>query len=305
MEPESDTQIIKLRPKDDFLEDDDDDYNSSKQEEEEETKVERLNNEETHYALFVKITVENGENYHDWIYSTTMAIPDELLRQEFAQKGVITLEFPFSEPMNIPRNTHVRAIAYWKNSEGERCDETNIYYEAHLVDEEEQKMFVRADRNGVFANRNEESVETVSELDQELKKLRNSLVTEHLDVFAPEKEQRIVMKKIRQTLLDFERQYRHKNNIETKHKLEDESLPETKEPKQDFEALPDEESQKRQQFAVLYKPLVQNESGAFVTEQVYCEIDIELLFQNQFKDLWRHYSSVTTPKENKDMDFVR
>ena len=312
MEPESDTQIIKLHTKDEIFGNIDNDS-----EEEERQSVDSIDNRriesldgERHYALYIKVTVENGENYHDWIYSTTLEVPDEMIRHEFVKKENIMIEFPFSDPMRIPRHTHVRAVAYWKNSEGERSDETIIYYEPHVVDEEEQKMFVRVDRNSAFVNRGiEQDSVSVPELDQELKKMRDALIREHLDIFAPEKEQQLVTNKIRQTLLEFERKYRQKHGIETKHKLEtdEETLPQSKEPKPDVEELPDDEgeTQEKQQFAVLYKPLLQNDSGAFITTEIFCDLNIELLFRNQFKELWRHYSHVTKSKENKDIEFLK
>lgn len=316
MEPLEDTQVIVLKSKEDIA----DEIESNEMMMEYEDPLQELlkrqqNRDEIQYALFVKLVIENGENYNDWIYSVPIEIPDCVILHEFANKTLSTLEFQFSEAKIIPRQTHVRAIVYWKNSEGERSEETIVNYDVYVVDEEKNRMFVKIDKESSFCyETDQEFYVDESELKRESKKLYYSLMEQHYDVFASEKEQTIQLSKIRKTVSEFERKYRKNNpSAESKHKLEenDISLYDTSKKQRiiiDVEKKEEESTSANHTdsvvFAMIECPISQNESGAFLIPQnenrefiVQCHLNIEQLLSFHFSDLWRHYHALNNRKQ--------
>lgn len=321
MEPLEDTQIIILKPKEDITDEVESNENLLQQ-----SLRHYTTRDEVCYVLFVKLIIENGENYNDWIYSVPIEIPDFIILHEFINKTLSTLEFSFSEAKIIPRQTHVRAMVYWKNTEGERSDEIIINYDVYVVDEEKNRMFVKINKESSFCYETEQEFYVdESELKTESRKLYYSLMEQHYDVFASEKEQTIQLSKIRKTVSEFERKYRKNNQgSESKHKLEHhlvDVIDNTKKQKIiiDVENKDEELTLTTKPNSTVFEmiecPIFQNESGAFLLPQnengefiVQCYLNIERLLFEHFSDLWRHYCALNNHKQQKEevMDtFVR
>jgi hypothetical protein len=287
MEDSEDTQTLVLYPKGEIGEEEQMDFEDQQPE---------YNSDEIRFKLFVKVVVENGEYFDDWVFSSTQEIPDEIIRNEFPAKRSVTVEFPFFDPQHIPRHTHVRAMSYWKNSEGERSDEKIIYYKAHSVDEKLQKMFVLSDKIDFDSERPSHSFGEDDKLKIELKKLHDRLVQEHIDIFAPEKEQELMHQKIRKTVNEFKRKYKKDIPVDEGRKRKEVSDPSQEERKiskidQDIEQEESEQpdSVETEPCRVLELPLSQNVDGAFETMSIVCEFNIERILHSHYKDIWRHY----------------
>jgi hypothetical protein len=245
------------------------------------------------YHLFVKFVIKNKENRNDWIYSTTAEISDAEIAKCLRNKQVTEIVFPFDKMLRLSMECKVEFTVYWINSEGVRSENTIVYSEIHIVDEDRQKMFViaRDDEEDVI------HIKLSSSSEEEEDEKQEHGNDQSIDIFADKKTQERELALLRQkknlmkiTEEEERREAKrkleeHDENIIKTFKDENEEKKEQRQDDEDFEQVD-------QVLIVAEQPICQNDSGAYQMQELVCFFDIKKVLNVYFPDVEQHFNKI-------------